>query len=111
LRNRPDGNRASAAGIVPPRIIAQGRDGFQSQDRMRRREFIAGWPCSVRHLRHGGSGTVPLFSLLLVAALLILSVVLFSRLIQRLNDLRITNVLHIIGDKGLRSIGSVGRGA
>jgi hypothetical protein len=46
----------------------------------------------------GGSGTVPLFSSLLVAALLILSVVLFSRLIQRVNDLQITNVLHSIGN-------------
>jgi uncharacterized membrane protein len=48
----------------------------------------------------GGSGTVPLFSSLLVAVLLILSVVLFSRLIQRVNDLQITNVLRTIGDKG-----------
>ena len=48
----------------------------------------------------GGSGTVPLFSSLLVAALLILSVVLFSRLIQRVNDLQITNVLHTIGNRG-----------
>jgi uncharacterized membrane protein len=52
----------------------------------------------------GGSGTVPLFSSLLVAVLLILSVVLFSRLIQRLNDLQITNVLHTIGDKGRQVI-------
>src|SRR6516164_1583769 len=40
----------------------------------------------------GGSGTVPLVSSLLVAALLILSVVLFARLVQRVNDLQITNV-------------------
>ena len=52
----------------------------------------------------GGSGTVPLFSSLLVAALLILSVVLFSRLIQRVNDLQITNVLRTIGDKGRQVI-------
>jgi uncharacterized membrane protein len=52
----------------------------------------------------GGSGTVPLFSSLLVAALLILSVVLFSRLIQRVNDLQITNVLHTIGNRGRQVI-------
>ena len=48
----------------------------------------------------GGSGTVPLFSSSLVAVLLVLSVVLFSRLVQRVNDLQITNVLRIIGGKG-----------
>jgi uncharacterized membrane protein len=52
----------------------------------------------------GGSGTVPLFSSLLVAALLILSVVLFSRLIQRVNELQITNVLHTIGNRGRQVI-------
>jgi uncharacterized membrane protein len=41
-----------------------------------------------------GSGTVPLFSAVLVAALLVLTVILFSRLIQRVNDLQITNVHH-----------------
>ncbi len=48
----------------------------------------------------GGSGTVPLLSALLVAALLIVSVILFARLIQRVNDLQITNVLHTIGRRG-----------
>ena len=52
----------------------------------------------------GGSGVVPLFSSLVVAALLILSVVLFARLIQRVNDLQITNVLRTIGDKGRQVI-------
>src|SRR5215471_910686 len=46
------------------------------------------------------SGRVPLFSLLLVAALLVLSVVLFSRLVQSINKLQITNVLHTIGNRG-----------
>jgi uncharacterized membrane protein len=47
-----------------------------------------------------GSGTVPLFSALAVAAMLVLSVILFSRLIQRVSDLQITTVLHTIGGKG-----------
>src|SRR5262252_976483 len=47
-----------------------------------------------------GSGRVPLFSLLLVGALLVLSVMLFSRLVQSINKLQITNVLHVIGSKG-----------
>jgi uncharacterized membrane protein len=48
----------------------------------------------------GGSSTVPLFSPSLLVVLLVLSVVLFSRLIQRLNDLQITNVIRIIGSRG-----------
>lgn len=48
----------------------------------------------------GGSGTVPRFSALLVGVMLILSMLMFSRLIQRLNDLQITSVLHLIGDRG-----------
>jgi uncharacterized membrane protein len=47
-----------------------------------------------------GSGTVPLFSCLLVASLLILSMLLFALLIQRLTDLQVTNVLATVGDKG-----------
>jgi uncharacterized membrane protein len=47
-----------------------------------------------------GSGTVPLFSNILVLVLLIASMFLFSLLVQRLNDLQITNVLHMVGDKG-----------
>ena len=43
---------------------------------------------------------VPLFSTLLVAILLISSMLLFSRLVQRLTDLQITSVLQLIGDKG-----------
>jgi uncharacterized membrane protein len=48
----------------------------------------------------GTTGTVPLFSTLLVAILLIYSMLLFSRLVQRLTDLQITSVLQLIGDKG-----------
>jgi uncharacterized membrane protein len=46
------------------------------------------------------SGTVPLFSTLLVALMLILSMLLFARLVQRVTNLQITSVLHLIGDKG-----------
>ena len=45
----------------------------------------------------GGSGTVPLFSYLLVAILLIVSMLAFARLIQSVNDLQIHNVLQVIG--------------
>jgi uncharacterized membrane protein len=51
-----------------------------------------------------GSGTVPMLSVLMVAALLIVSMLLFSWLIQRLHDLQIVNVLQQIGDKGRRAI-------
>ena len=52
----------------------------------------------------GGSGTVPLFSTLLVAIMLIFSMLLFSRLVQRMTDLQITSVLQLIGDKGRKVI-------
>ena len=48
----------------------------------------------------GGSGKVPLFSVMLVVVLLILSMVVFAGLVSRLNDLQIGNVLHVIGQKG-----------
>lgn len=47
-----------------------------------------------------GTGTVPLFSTVLVASMLILSMLLFARLVQRLSDLQIASVLHLIGDNG-----------
>lgn len=47
-----------------------------------------------------GGGTAPLFSSLLVMVLVVASMVLFALLMQRLNDLQITNVLHMIGDRG-----------
>ena len=46
------------------------------------------------------SGTVPTFSLLVVAVLLVSSMLLFSWLVQRLTALQITSVLQVIGDKG-----------
>jgi uncharacterized membrane protein len=46
------------------------------------------------------SGKVPLFSTLLAEVLLVLSMLLFARMVQRLTDLQISNVLRLIGDKG-----------
>ncbi|MDS4040961.1 MAG: DUF2254 domain-containing protein [Candidatus Competibacter sp.] len=48
----------------------------------------------------GGSGRVPLFSVLLVTVLLILSMIVFAWLVQRLSDIQITNVLHFVGRQG-----------
>jgi len=50
------------------------------------------------------SGFVPLFSTAFVVIMVVVSVVLFSLLVQRLNDLQISNVLHLIGNKGRRVI-------
>ena len=47
-----------------------------------------------------GDGMVPLFSTLLVTVLLILSMVVFAKLVQRLSDIQITNVLHFVGQQG-----------
>src|SRR6516164_6750021 len=55
----------------------------------------------------GGSGRVPLFSTLLVAILLIVSMVAFARLVQSLNDLQIHNVLQVIGARGRYIIGAM----
>ncbi len=51
-----------------------------------------------------GAGTVPFFSAVLVALLLVVSVVLFARLIQRVVDLQITNVLNTFGGRGRKVI-------
>ena len=48
----------------------------------------------------GGSAKVPLFSTLLVGIMIIISMLMFSRLMQRLGDLQISNVLHLVGDQG-----------
>jgi uncharacterized membrane protein len=56
--------------------------------------------CELAWVDRGGSGRVPLWSSLVVVVLVILSMVLFARLIQRLNDLQISSVLKAIGDKG-----------
>ena len=54
-----------------------------------------------------GSGTVPPVSCLIVGAMLILSMLLFALLVQRLSDLQVTNVLQLIGDKGREVIRDV----
>lgn len=56
--------------------------------------------CELAWVDRGGSGKVPLWSSLVVVALVILSMLLFARLIQRLNDLQISSVLKTIGDRG-----------
>jgi uncharacterized membrane protein len=47
-----------------------------------------------------GSGAVPMFSILLVGAMMLLSMFFFARLVDRLTDLQITNVLRFVGDRG-----------
>ncbi|MGY4315621.1 DUF2254 domain-containing protein [Bradyrhizobium sp. JR3.5] len=44
--------------------------------------------------------SVPLLSAAIVAAMLMASVLMLSRLVERLNNLQITRVLQILGDKG-----------
>ncbi len=56
--------------------------------------------CELAWVDRGGSGKVPLWSSLLVVGLVILSMLLFARLIQRLNDMQISSVLKTIGDRG-----------
>jgi uncharacterized membrane protein len=53
----------------------------------------------------GGDGKVPPLSSLFVVVLLVVSLLLFSRLVQRLTDLQIINVLSLIGNKGRQVIG------
>ncbi len=48
----------------------------------------------------GGSGSAPFFSSMAVIVLLIASMLTFARMLQRLTDLQIDNVLHLIGDAG-----------
>ncbi|HUI96239.1 MAG TPA: DUF2254 domain-containing protein [Xanthobacteraceae bacterium] len=47
-----------------------------------------------------GAGKVPALSSALVAVLLVISMLLFARLVQRLNNLQITSVLKMVGDRG-----------
>jgi uncharacterized membrane protein len=63
--------------------------------------FTLGW------VDRGGSGTVPLFSTLIVGAMLLVSMLLFARLIQSLGNLQITNVLQIVGGRGRKVIGEM----
>jgi len=51
-----------------------------------------------------GDGKVPLFSVMAVMALLTTSMFVFMRLVQRLNELQITNVLQTIGRSGREAI-------
>ncbi len=48
----------------------------------------------------GASGKVPLLSMLLVGIMIIVSMLAFSKLMQRLGDLQIGNVLQLVGDQG-----------
>jgi uncharacterized membrane protein len=60
--------------------------------------------CELAWVDRGGSGKVPLGSSLVVVGLVILSMLLFARLIHRLNDLQISSVLKTIGDRGRKTI-------
>jgi uncharacterized membrane protein len=69
--------------------------------------FVATFVFSLAELAwvdRGGSGKVPMASGFVVVGLVILSMVLFARLIQRINDLQISNVLKTIGDRGRATI-------
>ena len=57
----------------------------------------------------GGSAKVPLISSLLVGIMIIVSMLMFARLMQRLGDLQIGNVLHLVGDQGRAVIGAMFR--
>ncbi len=57
----------------------------------------------------GGSAKVPLISSLLVGIMIIVSMLMFARLMQRLGDLQIGNVLHLVGDQGRALIGAMFR--
>jgi uncharacterized membrane protein len=57
----------------------------------------------------GGSAKVPMFSMLLVGIMIIISMLMFARLMQRLGDLQIGNVLHLVGDRGRAVIGEMFR--
>jgi uncharacterized membrane protein len=56
--------------------------------------------CELAWVDRGGTGKVPMWSSLVAVVLVILSMLLFARLIQRLNDLQISSVLTTIGDRG-----------
>jgi uncharacterized membrane protein len=54
-----------------------------------------------------GNGMVPPFSSGVAGVLIVVSMLMFSRLMQRLSDLQISNVLHLIGDEGRAVIGEM----
>jgi uncharacterized membrane protein len=59
------------------------------------------WFARDRMLFHAlGAFTATFIFALLVGIMIIISVLLFSRLVQRLGDLQIGNVLHLVGDQG-----------
>jgi uncharacterized membrane protein len=53
---------------------------------------------------HGESGTAPLFSTIVVIVLLIASLLAFARLVHKMSELQITNVLDNLGEKGRKVI-------
>ena len=65
--------------------------------------------CTLAWIDRGGSGSVPLLSAILVGTLLVASMLLFAVLVQRLTNLQITDVLHLIGDRGRDVIRSMFR--
>jgi uncharacterized membrane protein len=58
-----------------------------------------------------GRGVVPFVCCMLVASMLIASILLLARLVQRLNNLQMTQVLRVIGEKGREVIRETYRGA
>jgi uncharacterized membrane protein len=52
----------------------------------------------------GGSGKAPIISTWIVAILLMVSMIMFARLVRGLMDLQITNTLRQIGDRGRETI-------
>jgi uncharacterized membrane protein len=59
---------------------------------------------SLAWIDRGASGAVPMFSVLVVGLLVIFSMILFARMVERLNELQINNVLYSIGDGGRDTI-------
>ena len=55
----------------------------------------------------GGTAQVPLFSPALVGVMIVVSMLMFARLMQRLGDLQIGNVLHLVGDRARAVIGDM----
>ncbi len=55
----------------------------------------------------GGTARVPFLSPALVGVMIIVSMLMFARLMQRLGDLQIGNVLHLVGDRGRAVIGEM----
>lgn len=56
--------------------------------------------CALAWVDRGGSGRVPLVSIMVVCALLIVSIIMFISLIQRVSMLQVTRMLIFTGDQG-----------